>query len=314
MRKATYQVILWGLVAIASIASAGAALTRFEAEVVNTPATTSDSLGFDKQGGFWIDFSEAGNSNGKVIYTATSGASAKFLFVGTGVDLIIRKAGNGGPFTWSLDNGAATGSGDCFGDLTQQFSIPIASGLPNTMHTLEITAALSTVGTIVLLDAFDVHDSTPRNRVNDDDLVNISYSSVWAHGDTGFGAPTEAPGGSVTYTTAVGESFSYTFTGTAVALIVVPRQDSFAFNWSIDSGAYTGTVDPQPVAGSGHVAGGIWYRYPFILRNDLPDAPHTLTVTIANAAAGANFIALFDAIDYGSFALTPVELSAFAAE
>jgi hypothetical protein len=291
------SIALWLLAGLLFTAPAQADPTRFEAEIVNAPPTTADSAGYD-QYQFWADYAEAGNSNGKIKLAATPNVKMKFLFYGTGVDIIVRKAANGGTFSWKLDSGATTGTVDLYADtLQQQVAVPVARSLALTLHTVEINADLPIDGTAIFIDAFDVYGNLPRYRLDDSNAKVHQQPGKW-FADTGLNEPTEAAGGSIIYTTEVGSTVTLQFVGKAISFQGVPRQDSMAFNWSIDHGAYSGTINPRPVAAEGHTAAGLWYRWPYILQTGMVDTTHTLTITATPGPDGANFIFCVDSFDF----------------
>ena len=276
-----------------------AATVRFEAESTGAVKDVGDAVGYDSINGVVGRAADASASNGELLFTLGTNRSIKIVFAGTGIDFIAPQTADGAIFTWSLDEGAQVGIGSTIGGGGPQASFPIVSGLPNTLHTLEIskTNPSSSSDFVLRIDAFDVHDSGVRTRFEQDDPAVIYSPGQWSLSDTGGDASQEASGGTVGYTVADGATSTLAFDGTAIAIMVVSRIDGRVFDFSIDGGAVTGAIDTSADAAA--LGGGLWHRYPFLLSNSLVDGPHTVTLTArpTGAAGGVNFIGIIDAFD-----------------
>ena len=271
--------------------------TRFEAESTGAVKDKNDAVGYDSINGVVGRAADAAASNGEVLFTLGTDRKMKVIFAGTGIDLVAPQTSDGALFSWTLDEGAQTGTGTTIGAGGPQTSIPIVSGLPNGLHTLEIekTFPSSSEDFVLRVDAFDVHDSADRTRYEQDDPA-ISYSpGLWNTSDSGGDAAQEASGGTFGWTIVDGATATLNFDGTGVAAIIASRIDSRVFNYDIDGGAVTGTIDTAAAAVG--VGSGIWHRYPYLLANDLSDGPHTLTMTATTGSVGGDFIGFLDAID-----------------
>jgi hypothetical protein len=275
---------------------ASAATVRYEAESTGAVKDKDDAVGYDSINGVVGRGPDASASNGELLYTLGTNRKIKIVFAGTGVDLIAPLTGDGSTFNWTLNEGAQTGVGTTKGAGGAQSVIPIISGLPNSLHTLEIEKATpSDAENFVLrMDAFDVHNNGQRTRIEQND-PSITYTDWNTTFDNGGDNGIEASGGSLGWTINEGSSASLDFVGTSVAAIVALRTDGRVFNYSIDGGAVTGSIDTSATAMA--LGGGFWQRYPYLLANDLPHGPHTLTITAGTGAVGGNFIGFLDAID-----------------
>lgn len=272
-----------------------AATIRFEAESTGVVKDKYDAVGYDSINGVVGRGPDAAASNGELLFTLGTNRKIKIVFAGTGIDLVAPETSDGAEFLWSLDEGAQTGTGTTIGAGGAQTTIPIVSGLPNGLHTLEIEKA-NAVDFVLRMDAFDVHDSGERIRFEENDPAITYTPNAWALGDTGGNAAEEASGGTIGYTIVQGATATLDFEGTGVAANIVSRIDGLVFAYDIDNGAVTGTIDTS--ADAVGVGGGLWHRYPFLLANDLSNGPHTLTLTATTGAAGnVDFIGILDSID-----------------
>jgi hypothetical protein len=277
---------------------------RYEAELIGSPPGVNDVCGYDMFTWWGLSSPEAGASNNALMYSGYNGATCKFIFAGTGVDLIVKRQGNGGPFNWSLDEGLITGSDTCndAGGGGMQIPITIAAEgtLANTLHTLKITSTGTTGVDYLFIDAIDVHDQVlSRTRIESDawDIVGPSFVT-----DTGDNAPTEASGGLVTYAAGSGVYSEISFTGTGVALIGKMRWDEGQISWNIDSGTYSGTICQGSNTCSGDDPGwaGAHHRWSWLLQTGMTNTTHTLQVLSSTP------VIVLDAIDVVDSS-TPVE-------
>ena len=297
MPKLTLSLLTSAAAMVAVISPGAAALgatVRFEAESTGAVKDKNDAVGYDSLSGVMGRGGDASASNGEVLYTLGMDRKIKIVFAGTGIDLIAPTTNDGAQFKWTLNEGVQTGLGTTIGAGGPQSVIPIISGLPNGLHTLEIEKA-NNVDFVLRMDAFDVHDSGERVRYEETDPAIVYSPGAWALGDTGGNAAQEASGGSIGYTIVQGATATLQFTGTGVAANIVSRLDGLAFSYDID-GVVTGTIDTS--AEASRVSAGFWHRYPFLLANDLTNGPHTLTLTaIGGAVGGVDFIGILDSID-----------------
>lgn len=273
-----------------------ATTVRYEAESTGAVKDKNDAVGYDSINGVVGRGPDASASNGELLFTLGTDRKIKLVFAGTGVDLVAPLTGDGSTFKWTLDEGVQTGMGTTKGAGGAQSVIPIISGLPNALHTLEIEKATpSDAENFVLrMDAFDVHDNGERTRIEQDD-PSITYTDWNTTFDNGGDAGIEASGGSFGWTINNGSSATLDFVGTSVAAIVALRTDGRVFNYSIDGGVVTGSIDTSATAVA--LGGGFWQRYPYLLANDLSHGAHTLTITAGTGAIGGDFVGFMDAID-----------------
>lgn len=278
------------------MAEAFAATVRYEAESTGAVKDKNDAVGYDSLNGVVGRGSDASASNGELLFTLGTNRKIKIVFAGTGVDFVAPLTGDGSTFKWTLNEGAQTGVGTTKGVGGAQSVIPIISGLPNALHTLEIEKATpSDAENFVLrMDAFDVHDNGERTRIEQND-PSITYTDWNTNFDNGGDAGIEASGGSFGWTINNGSTATLDFVGTSVAAIVALRTDGRVFDYSIDGGAVTGSIDTSATAVA--LGGGFWQRYPYLLANDLSHGPHTLTITAGTGAVGGDFVGFLDAID-----------------
>jgi hypothetical protein len=212
--------------------------------------------------------------------------------VGTGIDLISRQDTDGGDYHWILDEGAQSGAGTTVGALQHQTVFPLVSGLPNTLHTLELRR---NGGSGVLRpDAFDVHDAGSQTRYEQDDPA-VTYSPGWFSTAWPFDdAAAEASGGTIAVSLAQNDIASLNFTGTAVSILADVRGDSGIIGYDIDSGALTGSID---LRAQNALFFGNWHRWPVLISNSLSPGNHTLKLTSLEANSGGRGAVNFDAID-----------------
>lgn len=211
--------------------------------------------------------------------SSSSGASATIIFSGTGISLVHSRLPLGATANWSI-NGGANGSGliNTVGNAeSHQVVTRLASGLPNTLHTLRITRTSPQADRVLVLDAVVV-DAPSRLRL-EESAPTIATAGAWAF----FEDPLTSDG-RVLYTTQNGASATISFEGTAVALIHSRRADYGAFSWSINGGA----------GGSGSInqAGTSAGAFPVVLATGLPLGRHTLQLTKTSG-----FLVSIDAVD-----------------
>lgn len=273
--------------------------TRFEAEALATPPDVNDVAGSIP---YFLD-ADAGASGGIVERVGLPEYTIKVIFNGTGLDLIAPTASDEGNINWTLDDGAQTGSITTNGASASQVRFPIVSGLPKTLHTVEFQ--LATSGITGRYDAFDVYDSSPRVRIENDDQRIIYSPDFIGDGSAGELASADpvASGGSAAYTTNNGATVTVSFQGRAIALLSWATFRQKKWNWSIDGGLFSGTVDyaAADIPGTSS-ASDSWRRWPFVLKTGLTEGTHTLVLTVATGGANsADVFAAIDAIDIAPF-------------
>jgi hypothetical protein len=292
--KISHHVSLWTVVVsmLAVTGFASAVTVRFEAESTGAVKDQGDAVGYDSLNGVVGRAADATASNGELLFTGGNNRNFKLIFVGTGVDLISRQDTDGGDFDWILDEGAQSGSGTTFGpSRVDQAVFPLVSGLPHTLHTLELRR--KSTG-ILRPDAFEVHNAGSQTRYEQNDPA-ISYSPNWLSTNWIFDdAAAEASGGSMAVSIVRGSTATLTFSGTAVALLADVRGDGGIFGFDIDQGAVTGVID---LRAQNPLFFGNWHRWPILLSNTLPPGTHTLVLTALEANSGGRGAVNFDAID-----------------
>jgi len=287
---------------------------RFEAESTGAVKDKGDAVGYDSINGVVGRAADANASGGEILFTAGDNRNFKIGFVGTGIDLITRQDADGGNFTWILDEGVQSGSGTTVGPLQHQAVFPLVSGLPNTLHTLEIRR--DGVG-VLRPDAFDVHNAGTQTRFEQDDPA-ITYSPAWFSTNWTFDdAAEEASGGSMAISLSQGDTASLDFTGSAVSILADVRGDGGIIGYDIDNGAVTGQVD---LRAQNPLFFGNWHRWPILLSNTLSPGNHTLVLTSVEANSGGRGAVNLDAIDVflipepGSLMLLALAIAALAVQ
>lgn len=269
-----------------------AATTRFEAESTGAIKDQGDAVGYDSVNGVVGRAADPTASNGELLFTGGNNRNFKMIFAGTGVNLISREDTDGGDFDWILDEGVMSGTGTTLGVArVDQASFPLVSGLPNTLHTLELRRKSS--GTL-RPDAFEVLNAGSQTRYEQDNVA-ISYSPDWLSTNwTADDAAAEASGGSMALSISKNATASLNFSGTSVAILADVRGDGGIFDYSIDSGAITGSVD---LRAQNALFFGNWHRWPILLSNSLSAGNHTLVLTAREANSGGRGAVTLDAID-----------------
>lgn len=163
------------------------------------------------------------------------------------------------------------------------------------MHTVEIEnkgpGAASEI--CVFIDKL-VAEQPVAQTITRVEQTDFTYAdeSLWVKEESAdYAASTEAYGGSFAYTTADGASWSYQFSGTAAAIIELHRIDYGSYSWEIRDSA--NNLEASGTSTENQVAGGILYRWPNLLANNLVDGQHTLTVTKTGG-----FLVAFDGFSY----------------
>ena len=305
---------------------------RFEAETDqdNTSCTANMVVGYAMGYGhsaLYQPYSDAGLSGGNGVYTALAGADVKLVFVGTGVDMIAETRNGAADFEWILDD-AVTTAGAGTQDMTtgMQTVIPLVSGLTNTIHTLRIDKEPhiafrdNASAKVLRVDAFDVHDSGTRLRIDDGDTSAVLQTGsdgavryfpigdfVYNYGTAGdwLGSSRTASAGSFTYTVGTGHYCKVDFTGAGIVFGTVLREVSHDFAWNLDN-AFDGQMS---IKADSDYQWGIHWRWPYLISNELAPGSHTLTITSLGGGVLHN-VDFFDVIAE----VVPVELSSFEVE
>ena len=256
-----------------------------------SPVNIDDIVGYDSINWIVGRGPESTASNGELLFVADANSSRrmKVIFAGTGINLIAPQVGDGSAFSWILDEGAQTGWVSTFGTGGPQTSIPIVSGLPNSLHTLEIYHD-GVTGGVLRIDAFEILNPGIRTRYEQDSPSIVYSPGDWVTNDTGSDAAAEASGGTVGFSLVNNATATLTFTGESVALTGVARNDASRLHYDIDNGAVTGTID---LAAANAYGLGFWHRWPILLANGLGSGSHTLVLTAEINAGAVNI----DAID-----------------
>jgi hypothetical protein len=269
------------------------AQTRFEAEGTSTPRGIGDAVA---SGGVSVVLSGTA-SGGKYLLACDSAPRIRILFRGTGIDVLADVDDTTGVFDWNLNDGVQSGTVDTRAGTPSaqtRFALLAPASLPDTLHTLEIQAR---PGACVRIDAFDVHDSAPRRRSEAETPFVLRFSDGWVRSVSTDGATAEASNGFVAEASNGGRTAQLFFSGRAVALLVPARPTARALHWDID-GKHSGLIRPANVTSS-----GTWHRWPFILKADLPDGPHTLTIRTSEGTLAG--IDAFDVLSSSSPAALP---------
>jgi len=331
MKKALNAIVAVALL-VALTTPSWAAKVRYEVELADTTtsATMDQVVGYAMGVGhnaLYMEYANAGLSNGKGVYTTLAGADAKMVFVGTGVDMIAETRNGAADFNWLIDEGVTTGAATQNTTTGMQTVIPLVSGLDNTIHTLlidkEPTIAFrdNAHAKVLRLDAFDVYDSGTRLRIDDCDTSAVlktgsdgavRYSGGWAYmyGTAGnwFGSAFTSSGGSTNYTTGAGEWAKVDFTGSGIVFGITLREISMDIDWNLDN-AFDGTI--SDVRLDSDYGWGIHWRWPYLISNQLAPGSHTLTVSAKSATGASIFMTdFFDTIAE----VVPVELTSFDVE
>jgi len=195
-------------------------------------------------------------------YTKTNGDSYTYTFYGSSIQLIGEKATSRGTMNISIDGGAAVQATANDTSTNFQQTIYTKSGLALGKHTIKVT---KTGGTYLDLDAIHV----TQDNIYDDNSTAVSYTNPtsWTsrqnttYGDFGTG---------IHYTKLNGESATFTFSGTSVALMSEKAANRGNVSISIDGGT--------PITISETSATTLFQQISFS-QSGLSPGTHTLKVT-----------------------------------
>lgn len=239
-------------------------------------------------------------------------SETRFLFRGTGLDVLYLKDPLGERMRWQIVDGGSeenfsvvsSGSVDTFdaGGASRHTASIAAPGTlnPNKLHMLRLWADdtdLLTAKRAVFVDAIDVYGEQAFTR---DDSANASGNWTFTNWNSPALASSDAIGGSRAASNTANSTIQFTFTGTAVAVFgYAQAATNGVFNWAIDGGAGgSGTVDQTMDFDFG-------LRVPQLLINGLASGQHTLAITATGNTVAGNWgpvhhsaFAQIDAIAY----------------
>ena len=207
---------------------------------------------YDDTGDPWIQYSGAWQSNtdtgrydGTQTFTKTAGDTASFTFTGTQVTYVYEAQANMGHAQVLIDGNAQT-------DLDEYSPVSLVqqkvsyTGLTYGTHTITIKALgtkdPAATGSYVIVDAFLV-DAAPAGIYDDTGDPWIQYSGAWqSNTDTG------RYDGTQTFTQTVGDTASFTFTGTQVTYVYEAQANMGHAQVLIDGNAQTDLDEYSPVS------------------------------------------------------------------
>jgi len=234
---------------------------------ISDAAVVNDTDGRITYNGTWINSQNRAGDHPDfatgIHYTNTDGDSYSYDFYGSAIQLIAEKTAGSGTMDISVDGGAAV-QANAYSDTTLfQQTIYSTSGLGFGHHTITVT---KTGGSYMELDAIHV----TQDNIYDDTDSSVTYATPanWTsrqnttYGDFGNG---------IHYTTVNGESATFTFTGTSVALMSEKNSTRGNISVSIDGGT--------PVTASEYNASGTLFQQIVFSKTGLSSGTHTIKVT-----------------------------------
>lgn len=235
-----------------------AQVTRFE----DTSANVTYGAGWGQRSPDWW-----GWSGGTAAQSSVPGGRATFAFTGPSVSWIGYRSGYSGIARVYVDD-ILMADVDLFAR-TDEVSVPVytASGLSDGQHALAIEATgtknAEAVGTVVLVDAFDV-PGLPVSRLQDTD-PDATYTAGWTGGNISKSWSSRY----AALANAAGARASLTFAGTAIRWIGYRGPETGIARVYLD-GALARDIDTYSPSQS--------VQESLFSATGLADAPHTLTI------------------------------------
>jgi C1A family cysteine protease len=188
--------------------------------------------------GTWGTVSSSSASGSSYTRSSSTGATAAFVFNGTGITLIATKGSGMGKADVSIDGGAATlvDLYDTAQAVYQQI-VFTASGLTPGLHTLKITRdAASASGKYITVDALDIVGSIATAQRFEQTDSHLVYATAWTP------VSGSSYSGSSIATVGSASSVTITFSGASLNVIAAKARSYGRMTVVLDSGATT-TVD-----------------------------------------------------------------------
>jgi hypothetical protein len=229
-------------------------------------------------------------SGGTAAASSTAGDRATFVFTGTSIRWIGRRAPNMGIARVYLD-GAFHAEADMFAPTSLQEAVFTIVGLEPAQHRLEIEVTgvrrASSTGTAIVVDAFDV-----RSRVEDNDVA-VAYSGAWAFNMTNrnwSGTSLSMGSGTAARSAEAGSRADFTFTGTSVSWISLKAPWGGIADVYLD-GVFAARVDLYDATEQ--------LQVPVFTRSGLTAAAHTLRIEVTGLKndAASTALVVVDAFD-----------------
>jgi hypothetical protein len=244
--------------------------------------------------GSWTHASDPLYYNSTKSTSSTVGNKVVYTFTGTNVSLFGRKGAAYGKISVSVDGGTATVL-DCYWarELYRK-EIFRATGLASGSHTLTVTVAAKNAyasANTVAVDYFQTLASSPAAwpQVTPYDIPTYGTANgTWTYTPTDG---TKFYGGTRAASSTVGDTMSFTFTGTGIRLYGTKAPSQGKLSIKIDGGAATVVNCFQPGIGDE-------YRYDYLAKlyeiNGLANGSHTIVATVAtkDPDSSANTISL----------------------
>ncbi len=243
-------------------------------------------------GAGWTHTADSLYYNSTKSVSSVVGNSVKFTFTGRNVSLFGRKGPAYGKMSVVIDTGAPVVI-DCYWALdlyrTELFR---ATGLGNSSHSATVTVAAKNASSTANSVAIDYFQQMPVDPValpiaSQFDLpANGTYTGTWSYTPTDL---TKFYGGTRAFSQTVGDTASFTFSGTGVRLYGSKASTLGKLSMSIDGGPATVVNCFQPSTGDKYD-----YLAKFYEINGLASGTHTLLATVAtkDPASSGNGVSL----------------------
>ncbi len=184
--------------------------------------------------GQWTSVSGNGPSGNAAYYTYQPGASVTFHFTGRGFSLYRMLANGAGTFSVNVDGNVQNFNNSASATQWQR-SLDFGP-LANTAHTVVITNTSPTSANFLYFDAIRVVDITAPLTVGQyqNTYAGLTYTGTW---------PVDSAGGlsagAATYTTAVNDQLSFSFTGTGFGIMTdnIPTGANMQICYTISGGS-----------------------------------------------------------------------------